>query len=221
MNKNKFAKIFSKIPTLETERLRLRCLVPSDSRDMYQYACREDVTRYLLWDPHTGPEYTSRYLAGLQSQYRAGEFYDWAVEYKADEKMIGTCGFTSFDIENNRAEIGYVLNPEYWGRSIAAEAVMRVLDFGFRTLSLNRIEARYMTGNERSRRVMEKCGMRFEGILRSLICVRGIYRDIGVCSILHREYAGPEDRTEDGTGNARENSGASKKQNKFFDWLNQ
>ncbi|MDD4773949.1 MAG: GNAT family N-acetyltransferase [Eubacteriales bacterium] len=215
MNKNKLVKIFSRIPVIETARLKLRCLSQGDYRDMYRYACREDVTRYLLWEPHVSPEYTARYLNQLQYQYSAGEFYDWAIEFKEDHIMIGTCGFTSFDIENNRAEIGYVINPDYWGKGIAAEAVLAVLGFGFRTLSLNRIEARYMIGNDRSRRVMEKCGMKFEGIFRSMLYVKGSYHDIGICSILHYEYMRDSDHV-----NADINKTEKIKSNKLLGWFN-
>jgi ribosomal-protein-alanine N-acetyltransferase len=60
--------------------------------------------------------------------------------------------------------------------------------FGFEELGLNRIEARYMVGNDASRRVMEKLGMAFEGISRSEILVDGTYRDVGRCAILREEF---------------------------------
>ncbi|NLE12879.1 MAG: GNAT family N-acetyltransferase [Clostridiales bacterium] len=195
MNINDLRRTFSHMPVIETERLFMRRMNPTDSSDMYEYACQEQVTRYLLWYPHSDRAYTKRYLEHLQGEYRRGDFYDWAVVYKAHRKMIGTCGFTSFDIENGRAEIGYVLNPAYWGQGCATEAVKAVLYFGFYQLGLNRIEARYMVGNDRSRHIMEKCGMTFEGVHRSLLYVKGVYRDIGTCAILADEYirSHPED----------------------------
>ena len=102
--------------------------------------------------------------------------------------MIGTCGFTSLWPEDNRGEIGYVLNPAYWGQGIMSEAVSRVLAYGFAELGLNRIEARYMVGNEKSLRLMQHNGMTFEGVHKELMLVKGIYRDIGVCAILAQEY---------------------------------
>lgn len=180
--------LFSKIPTLETERLTLRRMKPSDAEDMYEYAKRGDVTEYLLWEPHNSIQQTRDYLYFLQSRYRTGDFYDWAVISKKDKKMIGTCGFANLDFQNNRAEVGYVLNPKYWGQGIAAEAVRRVMDFAFVELNVHRVEARYILGNERSRRVMEKCGMTFEGIARSSMYIKGQYRDIGTCSIISDEY---------------------------------
>jgi hypothetical protein len=70
-----------------------------------------------------------RYLAYVATRYRAGEFFDWAVVLRENQKMIGTCGFTSFSYEHNSAEIGYVLNPSYWGQGIALEAVQAVMYF--------------------------------------------------------------------------------------------
>ncbi len=188
MKKEQIGRIFSKIPTLETDRLLLRRMKPSDYRDMYEYACQSRVTEYLLWEPHTDEKQTLGYLEYIQSRYRAGEFYDWALILREQKKMIGTCGFTTLDFTNNSAEIGYVLNPAYWGRGLASEAVACVLSFGFMQLNVHRIEARYMMGNDKSRRVMERCGMAFEGVRRSSLYIRGGYRDIGTCSILSDEY---------------------------------
>jgi ribosomal-protein-alanine N-acetyltransferase len=164
---------------------------PADSYDMFEYARRADVTKYLTWQPHPSREYTRDYLDLVGKCYRNGEFFDWAVVWREGfffEKMIGTCGFTRFDFANNSAELGYVINPEYRGRGIAPEALKRVIEFGFYELSLNRLEAKYIVGNDASRRVMEKVGMRFEGINRGSLLLRGEYRDVGVCSILASDY---------------------------------
>ncbi len=185
-------RVFTRIPTLMTRRLTLRAMKPMDSYDMFEYAHRADVTRYLTWQPHPSREYTRDYLEFIGKCYRNGEFYDWALIWCADgeyrEKMIGTCGFTRFDYDNNAAEVGYVINPEYRGRGVAPEALARVLEFGFTELKLNRIEARYIVGNEVSRRVMEKVGMKFEGVRRQSLLNRGDYVDVGYCSILASEY---------------------------------
>lgn len=180
--------LFSKIPTLTTEHLTLRRMKPADAADMFEYACRSDVTEYLLWEPHKSLDQTRDYLHFLQTRYRTGDFYDWAIVDNHDKKMIGTCGFARLDFDNNLAEIGYVLNPVYWGRGLASEAVCRALEFAFMELNVHRVEARYIVGNDRSRRVMEKCGMSFEGIARSSMYIKGQYRDIGTCAIVSDEY---------------------------------
>ena len=188
MNKESLYRIFSNMPELETPRLLLRRMKVSDSADMYDYARRADVTQYLLWRPHPDVTYTRRYLEYLGGRYRIGAHYEWAVIHKESDRMIGTCGFARVDTANNCAELGYVLHPDYHGQGMMTEAAERVLQFGFQVLGLNRIEARYMVGNDASRRVMEKLGMKFEGVARSAICVNGIYRDIGTCAILREEF---------------------------------
>jgi len=181
-------KIFSRMPTLKTERLTLRKIGLDDIDDMYEYAKDASLTKFLTWSPHPDKAHTFEYVSYLQSRYQSGDFFDWAIVL--DNKMIGTCGFTRFDFQNNIGEIGYVVNPDYHGRGIATEAVGEVIRFGFEKLALNRIECRFMIQNNASRRVMEKNGMIFEGALREGMLVKGVYRDIGVCSVLRSEYEG-------------------------------
>ena len=184
-------RIFKDPPTLRTERLILRRMSRDDRNDMFEYASDPTVTRYLLWEPHTDRHYTARYLAYVQSRYRAGEFFDWAVIYAPSGKMIGTCGFCAIDFNNAAGEVGYVLNPAFWHHGIAPEALCEVIRFGFKTLGLNRIEARYIVGNEASLRVMQKAGMVFEGIARSSLLHRGRYVSVGKCAILSDDFDAP------------------------------
>ena len=188
MNREEAARIFRDPPIIETPRLILRKLLKSDSEDMYEYSSNREVTRYLLWEPHLNETYTRKYLVYLQGRYRAGDFYDWGVIYKKSNKMIGTCGFTRFNFESNSAEVGYVLNPAFWGYGIALEAVLATMRFGFANLGLHRIEAKYMIGNDRSRRVMEKLGMQFEGVARDSMHVKGRFVSVGTCAILRDEF---------------------------------
>lgn len=183
MNKDKLG-IFTKIPTLETDRLVLRKMLPCDAADMFEYASRPEVSEYLLWNPHATQRFTKNYLHFLQTQYMTKNFYDWAVTLRSSEKMIGTCGFTSFDLANNSAEVGYVLSSSYWGQGIAPEALKKIIHFGFQELDLHRICARIMDGNSRSESVAKKCGMTHEATMRDLLYVKGIYRTIKIYSIL-------------------------------------
>ncbi len=188
MKKETVCAVFSRIPTIHTERLTLRRMKPSDAEDMFDYAKRQDVTEYLRWYPHQSVKYTSDYLRYVSARYKLGDFSDWAVVEKESGRMIGTCGFTSFDLPHNSAEIGYVLNPDFHGRGYATEAAARVIEFGFTELGLHRIEARFMKDNTASLRVMEKLGMTLEGYRRDGMLIKQQYRTIGVCSILYEEW---------------------------------
>lgn len=189
MKREHIHEVFSKIPTFETERLILRPMRMFDAFDMYEYARMPETTKFLTWGPHPDIEYTKNYLAFIISKYKSGEFYDWAVALKNEEnKMIGTCGFSRIDFSNNVGEIGYVINPDYHGHGYATEAARKIIEFGFNTLEFHRIEGKFMIGNDASMNVMKKCGMTYEGTMRSSMLVKGIYRDIGICAVLENEF---------------------------------
>lgn len=192
---NILAKLFDRSPRIETQRLILRQMRVSDAKDMYEYARLPEVSKYLLWAPHDSLDYTKSYLKQVEAAYKSNDFHDFGVILKSNNKLIGTCGFANLDMANFRGEVGYVLNPEYWGMGIAAEAVNAVLRLGFDIMGLNRIEARYMVDNINSRKVMEKCGMTFEGVARQSMFVKNEFCDIGVCAILAKDYS-PKERME-------------------------
>ncbi len=174
--------LFSKNLLIPADRVYLRKMQKKDATDMHDYAKRAEVTRYLLWHAHPDLPYTKRYLAYVEACYRNGTFFDLAVIDRMTDRMIGTCGFTRFDFPNNSAEIGYVLHPNHWHRGIATEAAAALMRFAFETIGLHRIEAKYMLPNLASRRVMEKCGMTFEGIQRGAMLIKNNYEDIGICA---------------------------------------
>lgn len=188
MKKTRFAKISSRLPAIECERIILRKILFEDASDMYEYSHNPEVPKYLMWYPHPDIDYTKSYLRCISQRYRTGDCIDWAIIHRQSGKMIGTCGFARIDYANDCAEIGYVLNPDFQRCGIAAEAARAVIKFGFEALELERIEARYMTENTPSRRVMEKCGMLFEGVRRKGAKVKDKYCDVGVCAITKEDF---------------------------------
>lgn len=185
-------KIFTDIPTIESDRIILRKILRTDVDDVFEYSSDEQLTKYLLWHPHKNIAVTLQYLKTLERKYRKMEFYDWGVVHKSSGKLIGTCGFTAFDIENNGAEIGYVIARPYWGMGFAAEAARAVIEFGFQTLRLHRIEARFMTKNDGSRRVAQKCGMKFQGLFKEGVLAKGRYEDVEIFAVTEYEYKSQE-----------------------------
>ena len=189
MRREDVCRVFSNIPTLRTDRLILRKITIDDVDDMFDYSSDPKVTELLTWSPHPDKTHTLEYVSYIQTRYRTGDFYDWAIIWKDTGKMIGTCGFTRFDYGNNCGEIGYALNRDYHGLGIATEAVAAAVQFGFKRLGLNRIEGKFISSNSASKRVMEKNGMIFEGVHREGMLIKGKYRDIGVCAILKSDYS--------------------------------
>ena len=102
--------------------------------------------------------------------------------------LIGTCGFSSMDIYNNKAEIGYVLSHRYRGRGYMCEAVRKVLSIGFDTLGLRRIEARILVGNTPSEKLAMDVGMKYEGTLRNALFIKGEYKSFSYYAITREDY---------------------------------
>jgi RimJ/RimL family protein N-acetyltransferase len=86
------------------------------------------------------------------------------------------------------ANIGFCLNREYWGKGYATETAMGLLNYGFAELQLQRVEANCDPENSASRRLLEKIGMTYEGLLREKVLIHGEHRDYLVYSILKNEW---------------------------------
>lgn len=181
--------VFGDLPTIETDRLVLRRLSLDDDRDMYEYAADPLVARYVSWSHHRSIEDTRDFLRLVVGKHEDKTVAEWGLVHKRDRKLIGTCGYIWWQIANAKAEIGYSLSRRYWGQGLMPEAVQAAIRFGFETMQLNRIEATCMTENRASERVMRKCGMSFEGVLRETLFHRGRFVDLKLYSILIREWS--------------------------------
>ena len=176
---------FTNIPTLQTERLILRKITPLDIDDVFEYAKDPSVSSFLLWRPHKNREFTRIYLSVLDEKYDKGQFYDWGVEYNG--KMIGTVGFSQIDLNNNTAEIGYVLNSSYWGVGLATEAAKAIIKIGFETFGFDKIYAKCIWGHKSSINVMNKCIMSKEAYTETIFS-KGKLKKIYVASIIKDFY---------------------------------
>lgn len=186
----KIGEVLKDLPTLETDRLILRKMTPDDAEAVFAYASDSEVSRYVLWETHRSIEDSRAFLDLTTSKYESGGEPDWGIVYKGDHHFVGTCGIVSWEPYHARAELGYALSRDYWGRGLMAEAVRAIISFGFKKMNLNRIEARCIAENVASARVMEKAGMLYEGTLRQRELVKGEHRDMKVYSILRDEYGG-------------------------------
>jgi len=180
--------IFGNLPHLETERLLLRKLCQDDAYDLFAYGRDPEVTKYLLWEPHRTVHDSVQFIEWAIRQYDAGEIAPWGIELKETGKLIGTSGFYTWTPRHRRAEIGYALARPFWRMGLMTEAVRAILDFGYCVMDLNRVEARCFTANVASARVMEKCGMKFEALLREQELIKGRFEDLNAYAILRREW---------------------------------
>lgn len=182
------AAFFYRLPVLETEDLLLRKPARRDAEDIYRYASDPEVARYVLWDPHRSISETRAFISFLRGRIRSGDPSSWVVTLKETGIVIGTIGFIWCSSENRSAELGYSFSREYWNHGYATQALKAVISASFRSMPLNRLEAQYDVRNPASGRVMEKSGLRQEGILRSRLVNKGEYVDVAVCAILRSDW---------------------------------
>ena len=111
----------------------------------------------------------------------------WGISLKNEPEIIGFCKF-EIEIPKVRADLGYDLRHEYWNMGIMTETLGAVIEFTFKTLDINRIEATVSTKNNSSIRILEKSGFVKEGILRERCYISDSCHDMMMLSILKKEY---------------------------------
>lgn len=143
---------------LETKRLILRPWQENDAADLYEYAKDPLVGPVAGWPPHLSVENS---LEIIQNVLSAPDTY--AVVLKETGKPVGSIGLmigknSNLNISDDEGEIGYWVGVPYWGQGLIPEAVGELIRYGFETLNLRQMWCGYFDGNEKSRRVQEKCG---------------------------------------------------------------
>ena len=148
---------------LKTERLTLRTWRESDLNDLYEYARVDGVGQMAGWSPHRSIEESKEILNLFMDKKKT-----FALEYRG--KVVGSLGIETYeesrypelDLAQKRGrEIGYVLSKDCWGRGLMTEAVKEVIRWLFEDVKLDFIIVGHFTRNDRSRRVIEKCGFEY------------------------------------------------------------
>ena len=156
--------------SIRTERLLLRPFTVEDAEAMYRnWASDEDVTRFLSWPAHADPSVSEAVLRAWTENYAQPDYYQWAITFKdAPQEPIGSIGvINDIDPQIASAHIGYCIGKPWWHKGITSEALKAVIDFLFDEVGFHRIEAVHDANNPHSGGVMRKCGLRYEGTLRS------------------------------------------------------
>ena len=173
---------------LETERLILRRFTPDDAEAMYRnWASDGEVTRFLTWPTHKSVEASRGVLEEWAKAYSDDGYYQWAIVLKENgDDPIGSISAVRHDDRTEKAEIGYCIGRPWWHRGITSEALDAVIDFMFEQVGAIRVEAKHDPDNPRSGMVMKKCGMKYEGTLRSAdrnnqgvcdVCIYSVLKD--------------------------------------------
>ena len=167
----------------------LREMEERDWSDVHEYASIEKVSVHQPWGPNSleeSQEFVRQTIADANAIPRTR--FVFAIVATANDKMIGAGEMNIRDFANKTGELGYIVNPNYWGRGIATEVARLVIQFGFEKLNLHRIYATCAPQNIGSQKVLEKIGMGREGRLRENLLLKEGWRDSLIYSVLQHEW---------------------------------
>ena len=154
---------------IETDRLVLREFSLDDAEAMYRnWASDPEVVKYLTWPVHADVDVSKEVLKDWVSSYIQKDYYQWAIVLKENgNDPIGSISAVKVNDDIDMVHIGYCMGRDWWHQGIMSEALQAVMDFFFDEVGANRIESRHDPRNPHSGMVMKKCGMKYEGTMRS------------------------------------------------------
>jgi len=173
---------------IETKRLILRDFVPADWLAAHQWGSDPQVVRFMPWGPNSSAQ-TKAYVRLVRrlSRLKPRTKFELGVVLKSENRLIGGCGIRIQNQVFMEGDLGYVFHRSYWGRGYATEATKAIIDFGFSKLKMHRIWATCDPSNKASARVLEKAGMKREGLLRKNVLQKGAWRDSYLYAILEKK----------------------------------
>jgi ribosomal-protein-alanine N-acetyltransferase len=185
--------LFIPFPTISTHRLLLRALRDSDLDDLYTYASDPEIDHFTPWRHFQSLAEARADLDDYLAEYEAQGMGAWGIEHRGDQRLIGIATFSPPHPHHRRVELGYTIARSHWGEGYATEAAQALVRFGFEQMKLVRIEAVCLPEHSASARVLQKIGMRYEGLLRSYQIWRGTPCDLHMYALTINDFK-PESR---------------------------
>lgn len=172
---------------LETERLFIEPFVLDDMHRVAELANNKEIASILGLPYPYESKIAEDWIQGHHYRITERTEFPLRIVLQESNEIIGTVTLR-VDKANNRGELGYWMGRDFWGHGYATEAARRMVDFGFMELGLNRLWASAITRNKSSIRVLEKAGLRQEGILKQNRLLAGAYEDVAVFGLVKSDY---------------------------------
>jgi ribosomal-protein-alanine N-acetyltransferase len=176
---------FHPFPSLETNRLLLREITMDDMEDMFTLRKNMDVLRYLDRHPQQTIAEAQELIKKIIDGVEKNETIGWALCLKENPALIGTVSFHNTYRDHHRAEIGYMIHPDYWRQGFVNEAVVRAIDYGFNIMKLHSIEANVNPNNAGSIALLKKHGFVREAYFKENYFFDGKYLDSEIYSLIN------------------------------------
>jgi len=176
--------MFTPFPQIKTERLLLRQILPEDIRHIFHGLSHPEVIKFygVSYDTLEGTQEQMDWYASLEAKQ---EGIWWAVCSPDNSSFYGAGGLNDMNHEHKRAEIGFWLLPEHWGKRIMSEAMPAIMKYAFEEIGLRRIEGFVESSNENCKRGLAKMDFAYEGTMRDYEFKDGSFIDIDIYASLN------------------------------------
>ncbi|WP_316788910.1 GNAT family N-acetyltransferase [Pedobacter frigoris] len=174
------------LPDITTSRLLMREQTLSDAPALFNLRTNPEVMRYIERPRPKAVADSEAVIRSINENFHKGMNMIWAITLKENpEQMIGNLGYWRTDLANHRAEIGYMLHPDYWRQGILSEALTAIIDFGFNTMGLHSMCANINPANDASRQLLLKHGFIKEAYFREDYYFDGKFLDSEIYGLLN------------------------------------
>ena len=176
---------------IETERLILRQFTKDDAEVMFKnWESDSRVTEFLRWPTAIDVSEAEQVLDEWVRGYQNPDFYQWAIVLKEVGEPIGSISVVDKNENLDIVHIGYCIGSKWWHKGITTEAFKAIIPFFFKEVGVNRIESQHDPNNPNSGKVMQKCGLKYEGTLRQADWSNKGVVDACMYSLLRSEWEG-------------------------------
>ncbi|MBC9225905.1 GNAT family N-acetyltransferase [Aeromicrobium sp. zg-636] len=176
---------------IETARLRLRPITVNDVDAFHEYQSREDVARFMLFEPRSREEMAAKVAewSSHTALERDGDYLEIPVELRTGGRMIGHLYLSLRSVDHLTAEIGWGLHPDFQGQGFAEEGARALLQLAFERMRLHRVVAELDPRNDASIALCRRLGMREEAHFRQDMWFKGDWADTGIYAVLAEEFS--------------------------------
>ena len=179
---------FDEFPVLTTDRLILREIIDSDANDIFAIRGDYEVTKYNSGKAYTSTKQAGDLIKSMSAAYDSKSELRWGITISPGSTVVGMCGYDYWDHADNRASIGFDLQRSCWRNGYMYEALSAILNFGFISMALNRIEVDTSIYNDASANLLRRLGFQQEGHQRQQYYEDNEYHDLLLFGLLSQEW---------------------------------
>jgi len=176
---------FKPFPILDTKRLTLREVNKKDLDNLFLLRSNKQAMQFIDKPLASNTDEIKAFIKLINKKTKDNETICWAITLKEKpEELIGTISFHRVELENHRAELGYMLMPQHWNKGLISEAIPKVIEYGFTKMKLHSIEGNINPNNALSRKILEKFGFKKEAYFKENYYYNGKFLDTEILSLL-------------------------------------